>query len=95
MVKFPLEVDACAHIAEIEAVQRHRDMIFAGVDQAELGLIEVLVNGVEMHGGRLERLIERKKPHINVGADDLVVAWLQHTGRKDGTTDQPIGQNAP
>ena len=42
------------------------------VDQIDVG-IEVLVHGIEVHGGSIDRLIKRQEPAIDVGASNLGV----------------------
>ena len=88
-----LEVETPARVEEIEALERHRKGILVLIDHVELGVTEVLIDEVDVHGGRVEPLIERKKPHGDVCADDLIsLCWVQYTG-KGGTADRTIGPN--
>src|SRR5215470_5495629 len=43
-----LEVDAAADIAEVEAVKLQRHVSPGHVDQAERGIVEVLIHSIEM-----------------------------------------------
>src|SRR6516165_4834103 len=46
--RFRLEVHAAADIAEVETVKLQRHVSFGHVDQAERGIVEVLIHSIEV-----------------------------------------------
>src|SRR6185437_17127134 len=65
-----LEINACARIEELEVIERRGDVVQARVDQVHIGG-EVLMDRVEVHIGRVERLFDANRPEINVSAGNF------------------------
>ena len=72
------EIDATAGIEEVEVVERRPYTLqlsgrrYGGIagDEVNIGR-QVLVDRVEVHVGRIDRLIEGKRPARDLGAGDL------------------------
>src|SRR5262249_19222309 len=61
-----LEVDAATDIAEVEAVKLQRHVSPGYVDQAERGIVEVLIHSIEVESCRFEILIQGYEPVVHV-----------------------------
>src|SRR5215471_6892177 len=73
-----LKVDAAADIAEVEAVKLQRHVSPGQVDQAERGIVEVLIHSIEVESCRFEILIQGYEPVVHVRTGNL--GRKRHTG---------------